>query len=121
MVVGETEQTIREEMDWIIAGKHAAWEIDTIHRTTWTGEKITYHPLHPAWNQFTAPFVKGFYRAMETTSFPREFGYWVSHQCGGVSVKAINHRLDPRAAAMPMRNVGQSIVEACRCIEFDKL
>jgi len=49
MVVGETEQTIGDEMAQIIAGKNADWEIDIIHRTTWTGEKITYKPLHPAW------------------------------------------------------------------------
>jgi acetylornithine deacetylase/succinyl-diaminopimelate desuccinylase-like protein len=49
MIVGETEQTIRDEMDRIIAGKDATWEIGILHRITWTGEKLTYKPLHPAW------------------------------------------------------------------------
>jgi putative selenium metabolism hydrolase len=49
MAIGETEQTIRDEMDRIIAGKDASWEIDTMHRTTWTGEPLEYHPLHSAW------------------------------------------------------------------------
>jgi putative selenium metabolism hydrolase len=49
LVVGETEQTIRDEMDKIIAGKHATWEIGTIYRKTWTGEELTYEPFHMAW------------------------------------------------------------------------
>jgi acetylornithine deacetylase/succinyl-diaminopimelate desuccinylase-like protein len=49
MVVGETEHTIRDEMERIIAGKNATWEIGTLHRTTWTGEELTYEPFHLAW------------------------------------------------------------------------
>ena len=49
MVPGETEQAIREEMEGIIAGKNATWEIGTLHRTTWTGEELIYQPLHLAW------------------------------------------------------------------------
>lgn len=49
MVVGETEQTIRDEMERIIAGKNATWEIDRLHRKTWTGEELTYEPFHLAW------------------------------------------------------------------------
>jgi putative selenium metabolism hydrolase len=48
MVVGETEQTIRGEMECLIEGKNAKWEIGTLHRTTWTGEEITYEPFHLA-------------------------------------------------------------------------
>lgn len=49
MVVGETEQTIRDEMEKIIAGKNATWEIGTLKRVTWTGEVLTYRPFHLAW------------------------------------------------------------------------
>ena len=31
MVVGETEETIRQEMERIILGKNASWEIGTLH------------------------------------------------------------------------------------------
>jgi len=37
MTLGETEQTIRDEMDRLIEGKNATWEIGTISRKTWTG------------------------------------------------------------------------------------
>lgn len=79
MVVGETEQTIREEMESIIAGKNAAWEIDTLHRTTWTGEEITYHPLHPAWEiSLQHALSKAFIGAYSETfgHASENFGYW---------------------------------------------
>jgi len=48
-VPGESVEMIHQEMDGIIAGKNAEWEIDTVKRIAWTGEPITYHPLHIAW------------------------------------------------------------------------
>ncbi len=48
-VPGETEANLKAEMDAVIAGKDAAWEVDAIRRTSWTGESITYRPLHTAW------------------------------------------------------------------------
>ncbi|MFZ5967458.1 MAG: YgeY family selenium metabolism-linked hydrolase [Bacillota bacterium] len=49
MVVGETEDTIKIEMDKIIEGKNASWEIGTIYRKSWTGMDIKYEPFHLAW------------------------------------------------------------------------
>ncbi len=49
MVVGETEETIKIEMDSIIEGKNASWEIGTIYRKSWTGMDIKYEPFHLAW------------------------------------------------------------------------
>lgn len=49
MVVGETEATVRAEVERMIAGKRAAWEIGTLQRKTWTGADLVYTPLHPAW------------------------------------------------------------------------
>ncbi len=49
MVTGETEETIKEEMDPIIEGKKASWDIETIRRKSWTGLEIEYHPFHLAW------------------------------------------------------------------------
>ncbi len=50
LVPGETEDTIRQEMDHIIEGKKAIWEVGTLHRTSWTGMKFTYVPYHLAWS-----------------------------------------------------------------------
>ena len=46
---GETADDIRREMDGLIAGKNASWEIGTLRRTSWTGMEITYEPFHQAW------------------------------------------------------------------------
>ena len=48
-VPGETQDDIREEMDGLIRGKRATWEIGTLHRKSWTGMEITYEPFHSAW------------------------------------------------------------------------
>lgn len=49
MIPGETEENIRSEMDAIVAGKNATWEIGTLHRETWTGMPVKYEPFHLAW------------------------------------------------------------------------
>jgi putative selenium metabolism hydrolase len=79
MVVGETEQTIRDEMDSIITGKDATWELGTLHRTTWTGEPLTYQPLHPAWeisleHELSRAFIAAFGEVFGQS--PRDYDYW---------------------------------------------
>ncbi len=49
MVLGETENTIKKEMDAIVEGKNAAWEIGTLNRQSYTGLEVTYHPFHLPW------------------------------------------------------------------------
>ena len=46
---GETEEAIRRELDQLIQGKKASWEVDTVRRTSWTGMAISYQPFHLAW------------------------------------------------------------------------
>jgi putative selenium metabolism hydrolase len=46
---GETEGDIHREIEGLIAGKNATWEIGTLHRTSWTGLPIRYEPFHAAW------------------------------------------------------------------------
>ncbi|MBN1535724.1 MAG: YgeY family selenium metabolism-linked hydrolase [Anaerolineales bacterium] len=79
MVLGETNQTIRDEMERIIAGKKATWEIGTLYRKTWTGEDIMYEPLHPAWEiSLDHPLTKAFIEAYRETfgHAPEKFNYW---------------------------------------------
>ncbi len=49
MVLDETEEMIKDEMDKIVEGKNATWAIGTIERTSYTGMPITYEPFHLAW------------------------------------------------------------------------
>jgi putative selenium metabolism hydrolase len=79
MAVGETEQTLRDEMDRIIAGKDASWEIGTLKRTTWTGEPLTYKPLHTAWeisldHELARAFISAYSDVFDKE--PQEFDFW---------------------------------------------
>lgn len=79
MVTGETEQTIRDEMDRLIAGKHATWEVGTLHRTTWTGQELTYTPFHLAWEiNLQHALSKAFIEAYAETfgHSPIQFDFW---------------------------------------------
>lgn len=49
MVPGETEEDIRKEMEDLVKGKNATWEVGTLRRKSWTGADICYKPLHAAW------------------------------------------------------------------------
>ena len=49
LVLGETEEKVRAEMDSLVAGKRATWETGTLRRTSWTGAPLVYEPLHMAW------------------------------------------------------------------------
>ena len=49
MVPGETEADMRQEMDQLVRGKRATWEVGTLHRKSWTGLDIHYEPFHLAW------------------------------------------------------------------------
>jgi putative selenium metabolism hydrolase len=79
LVVGETEQTIHAEMERIIAGKQASWEIGTLHRITWTGKELTYEPFHLAWEiSLQHDLSKAFIQAYaETFGHPPEkYDFW---------------------------------------------
>ncbi len=79
MVVGETGQSIRDEMEKLIAGKNATWEIGTLHRRTWTGEELTYEPFHLAWeislhHDLSKAFIEAY---AETFGYsPERYDYW---------------------------------------------
>ncbi len=79
MIVGETEETIRDEMEKIVTGKNAVWEIGTLQRTTWTGLDFTYEPFHSAWtigpdHELTKTFAEA-YEAVYGKK-PEKFDFW---------------------------------------------
>ncbi len=79
MVLGESEQTVRAEMDRLVAGKNASWELGTLHRITWTGQPLVYQPLHPAWEiDLAHPLAQAMTKAYSETfgQAPQDFDYW---------------------------------------------
>jgi putative selenium metabolism hydrolase len=78
-VVGETEPTIRAEMERLVAGKPASWEIDTLRRKTWTGAELVYHPFHPAWEISLDHDLSRALVAAYTETFghaPEKYDFW---------------------------------------------
>ncbi len=78
-VPGETEADIRAEMDEIIQGKIATWEVGTLHRRSWTGQEIHYEPFHPAWKiEMDHPLTQACLRAYQDTfgQPPTAFDFW---------------------------------------------
>lgn len=79
MVPGETEETIKAELDRIIAGKRATWAIGTLHRTTWTGMAVKYDPFHLAWEIDPAHNLARTFDASYRETFgssPEAYDFW---------------------------------------------
>lgn len=78
-VPGETEADIRKEMDRLIAGKNASWEIGILNRKSWTGMDIRYEPFHAAWkidsgHELTQACVAAYEEQFGQT--PAAFDFW---------------------------------------------
>lgn len=78
-VPGETQDTLQAEMDALTAGRDATWEVDTIRRTSWTGQPLTYHPLHTAWelereHPLTQAFMRAYQQVIGIT--PEKLDFW---------------------------------------------
>lgn len=78
-VPGETEADIKREMDNLIAGKKATWEVGTLHRKSWTGLDIKYDPFHSAWkidldHELTKACIAAYRENFG--SEPTEFDFW---------------------------------------------
>jgi putative selenium metabolism hydrolase len=78
-VPGETEDAIKKEMDQLVQGKNATWEVGTLHRKSWTGLDITYEPFHQAWkidlnHELTQACVAAYHEAFG--SEPTEYDFW---------------------------------------------
>lgn len=78
-VPGETEGAIKKEMDRLIEGKQATWEVGTLQRKSWTGMDITYEPFHPAWkidlnHQLTQACIAAYCENFGTE--PAEYDFW---------------------------------------------
>lgn len=79
MVPGETEAAIRQEMDQLIQGKNATWEVGILHRKSWTGLEINYEPFHLSWKIDLEHELTRACRAAYRENFgsePSEYDFW---------------------------------------------
>ena len=78
-IPGETEEDIRQEMDELVRGKNASWEVGTLHRKSWTGMDIRYDPFHSAWkidldHELTKACIAAYQECFGKG--PAEFDFW---------------------------------------------
>jgi putative selenium metabolism hydrolase len=78
-VPGETEDAIHAEMNQLIQGKRATWEIGILRRKSWTGMEIIYEPFHSAWkidvqHELTQACMAAYRETFG--SRPVEFDFW---------------------------------------------
>lgn len=79
LVPGEAEEDVRREMDALIEGKDASWEIGTLKRKSWTGAELLYEPLHQAWKiDPDHELAKACDRAYEKVfgQLPSKYDFW---------------------------------------------
>ena len=79
LAVGETKETIKNEMDQIIKDKKATWELGTLKRKSWTGLDIKYEPFHLAWeidlnHELTRTLISAYQDSFG--SAPHKFDFW---------------------------------------------
>ena len=79
LALGETIDDVKAEMDALIEGKDAFWEVGTLYHTSWTGENLVYEPMHDPWIiDREHPLTKALDRAYESVvgCAPMEYDFW---------------------------------------------
>lgn len=79
LVPGESLDQVRKEMDDLVAGKRATWEVGTLYHTTWKGKDLVYEPMHNPWEiEKEAPLTKALCAAYEDVygKAPEKFDFW---------------------------------------------
>ena len=77
--VGETVAQVNAELDALVAGKRASWELGTLRHTSWTGVELVYEPAHEPWAiAEDAPLTLICNAAYETIfgQPPHRYDYW---------------------------------------------
>lgn len=79
LAVGETLEQVASEMEGLIAGKKASWEVGTLYHTTWTGKPLVYEPMNNPWKiEKGHVLTQAMIKAIETVSgtVVEKFDFW---------------------------------------------
>ena len=77
--LGESVAQVGAELEALIAGKRASWEPGTLEHTSWTGEKLVYHPAHEPWKiDEQAPLTQCCNKAYAAVfgKLPERYDFW---------------------------------------------
>lgn len=70
---------VKKEIDQLIVGKDAEWELGTLVHTSWTGETSIYQPAHDPWKlDEKAILAQASINAYRDTigTFPTKYDFW---------------------------------------------
>lgn len=79
LALGETIDQVKREMDELIAGKDAEWEVGTLVHTSWKGRELRYEPMHDPWKTAEdAPITRALVSACAKVrgAEPKKFDFW---------------------------------------------
>ena len=79
LVLGETLDMVRKEMDELVKGKDARWEVGTLRHTSWNGGNLVYEPMHDPWKiEKDAPLTKALNEAYKKVygKYPDKYDFW---------------------------------------------
>lgn len=79
LAFGETLEQVKKEMESIISGKNASWEVGTLFHTTWNGKSLVYEPMHNPWRiEEDSALTRSLKKAYETVyqEIPSNFDFW---------------------------------------------
>lgn len=77
--LGERTEDVKKELDKLIEGKRASWELGTLKEVSWTGEALVYDPIHEPWCiEKEAELTKACVKAYADTygKEPQKFEFW---------------------------------------------
>ncbi len=79
LALGETLEQVEAEMNQLIAGKRASWEVGTLVHTSWKGKELVYEPMHNPWEiDKKHPLTLACNRAYKDTfgELPEKYDFW---------------------------------------------
>ncbi len=79
LAMGETLEQVKNEMNELIAGKDALWEIGTLMHQSWKGQELYYEPMHDPWiiekkHPLTQALIRSYEKVYE--SQVNQFDFW---------------------------------------------
>ncbi len=79
LILGETLEQVEKEMDRLIEGKDASWEVGTLYHTTWKGKELVYEPMHNPWkiekeHKLTQSLISAYKNVYKED--PLKFDFW---------------------------------------------
>ncbi len=77
--LGESINEVKKEMEELIKGKDAEWELGTLIHTSWTGETLLYKPAHDPWKlDENSDLAQASIKAYKETfgKLPEKYDFW---------------------------------------------